>query len=283
MIVFYINVQNKNYARIIRNLYRSCPYEKMLQATNRFSAEQLTRASAAVFAGMIRGEGLIYNYCKENQKNFLYVDHAYLFRGYNSKEDENEWMRISYNSFTWNKSEFRPSDRWDKYFANSFNLSPWMGNEGKHILVLPPSEATKYLFPESIKWTENAVKLISSKINAPIKIREKPDQPKIDSITNQVIGRDVYNYETTIDEDLLNAKFVIAFNSAVPVQATIMGIPCYCSEESAAYPISINPEKIIDCPQPNRQAWLNQLVYHQYRTDEVKSGQFWAMIKEYMR
>lgn len=285
MILFYINTANKNYARIIRDLYRSCPEEKMLKATSRFAeVEALNeRADIIVFAGMIRGEGLIYNYCKEKKKNFLYIDHAYLNRGYNAKSPENEWLRITYNSFTWNKFRSEPSTRWDTYFANSFKLAPWRSNEGKHILVLPPSEATKYLFPESADWNEKMVDFVKERIDAPIKIRQKPDQPRIDKTTNQVVGRLNIKHSTTIDQDLLDAKYVIAFNSAVPVQATLMGIPCICSSESAAYPISIDLNKLEDPPEPNRQEWLNQLVCHQYTSAEINSGAFWSMIKRYIR
>lgn len=284
MILFYLNTKNQNYARIMRNLFHSCQDEKMIKSTTRFSEMELLnqRADVIVFAGMIRGEGLIYNYCKENNKNFLYVDHAYLNRGYNSKSADKEWLRITYNSFTWNKFVPETSERWDTHFADKFQLSPWNVNEGEYILVLPPSEATKYLFPESVAWTDNAIEQLTSKVNLPLKIRQKPDQPRVDLRTNQVVGRLNIKHKTTIDQDLLKAKYVIAYNSAVPVQATLMGIPCICSNQSAASPISVAYDNFENPPEPDRQAWLNQLVHHQYTTDEMMNGQFWNLIKKYM-
>ena len=283
MILFYLNNKNNNQARIIRNLYRSCPHEKSLNATVRFedNTKLNSKATTIVFAGMIRGEGIIFKYCQNTGKDFIYVDHAYINRGYNISDSDNEWMRITHNRFTWNKILTESTDRWNKHFARTYQLSPWNSRDGKNILVLPPSQATKYLFPESVEWTEKAIKDITSQINAPVKIREKPKQPVIDPNTNQVIDRLDFNHGTTIDAELLNAKYVIAFNSAVPVQATIMGIPCITSIQSAAYPMSVNPERIKYPPEPDRQAWLNQLVHHQYTSTEMKSGSVWPMLDKY--
>lgn len=281
MLLFYLNNKHQYHSRTIRNLFRSYPGEKELQPTNRFSDNEKInkRANTIVFAGMIRGEGLIYQYCQKNNKNFIFVDHAYLNRGY-SNILNNEWMRVSYNGFSWNKFQEESSDRWDKYFSEQHKLAPWDLQAGNYILVLPPSEATKYFFPESISWTEEAVKTLTSQIKLPVKYRHKPDQPKVDAVTNQVVGRIHYDYETTIEEDLAKAKYVIAFNSAVTVQATLMGVPCICSHESAAYPV--NTTFYGHPPEPNRQAWLNQLVHHQYTGIEIKTGEIWPMLEKYM-
>lgn len=281
MFLFYLNSKHQYHSRTIRNLFRSCPETKELQATNRFvELEKMNKkASVIVFAGMIRGEGLIYHWCKENNKNFIFVDHAYLNRGYNNNLN-NEWMRVTYNEFTWNKFQSETSDRWIKNFSDKYSLSPWNLQDGKYILVLPPSEATKYLFPESVQWTEDAIQQVTKQVNLPLKIREKPDQPQIDAITNQVIGRLNFDHQTTIEQDLSGAKYVIAFNSAVTVQATLMGIPCICSSKSATYPV--NSLFFKNPPEPNRQAWLDQLVHHQYTSVEIKTGEIWTMLRKYM-
>ena len=283
MIVFYLNNKNQQQSRIIRNLYRSCPYEKSLNATLRFNDNTKLngKATAIVFAGMIRGEGLIYKYCQETGRNFVYVDHAYLNRGYDIGSPDTEWMRITQNGFTWNKLQPKTQDRWNKYFADKYQLAPWNTHEGKNILVLPPSEATKYLFPDSVEWTEATVKELTHRVNAPVKIREKPKQPVIDPITNQVTSRLDITHNTTIDAELLNAKYVVAYNSAVPVQATLLGIPCITSTQSAAYPISMSLDRIKYPPEPNRQEWLNQLVHHQFTSAEMKSGEVWTMLEPY--
>lgn len=283
MILFYINNKHSHHSRFIRNLYQSCKDEKMLQSTKRFLTNQRLNEKAAliVFAGILRGDGLIYQYCKEYNKNFLYVDHAYLYRGYNSVNPDNEWLRITPNNFTWNKNQSESVERWNQYFAKSFPLSPWKSNNGKNILVLPPSSATKYLFPESQEWMERTIDEITRRTNAIVRIREKPLQVNVDPITNEVVSGFDVKHDKTIDQELAEAKCIVTFNSAVPVLGTIRGIPCYCSPQSAAYPMNINLDDINNPPEPNRQNWLNQLVYHQYTTNEIISGKFWKLIEKY--
>lgn len=284
MILFYLNNRNKHYSRIIRNLYRSYPGDKHLQSTNKFTVDNKLHSlvDVIVFAGMLRGEGLIYKYCKENNKNFIYIDHAYIDRGYDAGDSHNEWMRLTYNSFTWSGYIEESNDRWENYFEKKYPLSPWNSNNGNKILVLPPSEATKALFPESVEWMENTLSEISKRTRLPIHIREKPDQPIVNLETNEVIDRKKFSHENTIEQDIMEAKLIVTFNSAVPVLGTIKGIPCYCSPQASAYPISINLDNIDNPPEPNRQSWLNQLVYHQYNTFEMKNGKVWEILKKYI-
>jgi hypothetical protein len=286
MILFYINSQNNvSQARIIRNFFRGYTGEKELSITNRFSINTKLneRASLIVFAGFIRGDGLIYNWCKENKKNFLYVDHAYVDRGYNPSKIDSEWMRITCNDFCWNKNEIEPNDRWNKHFAHRFPLMQWNSSREKsYILVLPPSEACKVMFPKSIDWTEKAIIDIKKRTSLPIRIREKPIQPKINPVTNAVIGFENYKHMITAEKEMLSAKLIVTYNSGVPALGTINGIPCYVSENAAAYPMSINLDYLNSPPEPDRQAWLNQLVYHQYTTGEMRSGKVWNLLQKYI-
>ena len=283
MILFYLNNKNQQHTRFLRALYRSCPYEKRLQSTSRFatSAKLNEEASLIVFAGILRGDGLIYQYCKKNNKNYLYIDHAYLYRGYNGRDPGSEWMRLTHNAFNWSKNQIEPVDRWNQYFARNFALSPWKNNSGKYILVLPPSSATKFLYPESEEWMKRTIDEISKKTNLPIKIREKPFQPVVDPNTNNVIQAITHETSTTVEADMLDAKLIVTFNSAVPVMGTVLGIPCYCSPHAAAYPMNIDLDYINNPPEPNRQQWLNQLVYHQYLTSEMESGKVWKLLEKY--
>lgn len=283
MILFYVNSANPEYARIIKNLFRSYTKEKQIQATHRFDPNNPLheKADIFVFAGMLRGDGLIYKYCKENNKNFLYLDHAYIDRGYKPTKSEFEWMRITYNAFTWSHYQIENNDRWQKNFEEKYPLTPWNSNDGDRILVLPPSEATKFVFPESEEWMKQTLDALKQKTKLPIYIREKPDQPIVDS-RNQVIDRKKFNHGTSIDEDMAKAKLIVTFNSAVPVLGTIKGIPCYCSSHAAAYPISINLDQLDNPPEPKRREWLDQLVYHQYTSFEMKTGKVWDLLEKYI-
>lgn len=282
--MFYLNQQSQSQSRFIRALYKSYTGIKLLQSTNKFLENEKINESASmfVFAGMLRGEGLIYRYCQTNKKPFLYVDHAYIERGYNLSLPHKEWMRVTPNAFTWAQNIPESGDRWEKYFEQKYPLRAWNSYGGKKILVLPPSEATKFLFPESVDWMNETLEKIAKVSNAEIRVREKPKQPTVDPVTNQVTGRLDITHTRTIEGDMASAKCIITFNSAVPVMGTILGIPCYCSPHAAAYPMNIDLNNIDNPPEPDRINWLKQLVYHQYRTPELIDGTFWNMITKYI-
>ena len=279
MIVFYFNKTQPNHVRIINHIHKSYPGTKLLLPTESFSrnARINQKADCIVFAGMIRGEGLIYKWCQENAKKFLYIDHAYLERGYNSNPAI-EWMRITQNGFTWNKMSTESKDRWDQYFGKKYQLQPWRSNKGNAILILPPSLATQYIFPKSIKWLEQTIRTVQQITSRPITVREKPLQTELGP-QNQVLKRIKYSHKNSIDKDLAEAHCVITYNSAVPVQATIMGIPTLTNEVGAAHPISFRLQDIENPPEPFRDRWLYQLVHHQFRTEELINGDVWKMLK----
>lgn len=280
MIVFYFNKGQKEHARLIRHLYNSYSGPKMIEPSGNFQRNSRInyKADALFFAGMIRGEGLMYKWCKANKKRFFYLDHAYLERGYKANHPSDEWMRITDSDFVWNKFEKKPNDRWDSFFKNKYPLEPWNTHKGQNILILPPSNATKYLFPEAQNWLSQTIRIVGQYSSRPIVVREKPLQMEIYQ-NNQIGPLIKYNHEKNIYAELKDAHCVITFNSAVPVEATILGIPVVTSTNAAAYPVSVGVSNIEkNNPEPTREKWLHQLVYHQYTTAEMINGSIWPML-----
>jgi hypothetical protein len=187
-------------------------------------------------------------------------------------------MRVTDTGFTWNHLEERDDARWNRYFANKYQLRPWNQNRDKpNILVLPPSLATQFLFPESKNWLDQTVRVLRTKTKKNIVVREKPMQPMLDT-RNNIIDRVRYDHPLTIEQELDQACAVITFNSAVAVEATLRGIPVIGHATAACAPMNFNMDQMDDPPEPPRQAWLNQLVYHQYRTEEMVNGDIWKML-----
>lgn len=280
--IFYYNREQKHHTRLIKALHSSCPGLKTLFETRDFTRNVRLnqRADHVVFAGMIRGEGNIYKWCRDNNKRFFYLDHAYLERGYNQYNPASEWMRITDSAFTWNKLEVRDGTRWNKHFAAKHQLRPWNSNQDKpNILVLPPSIATQFLFPESSNWLNQMSRKLASVTKKNIVVREKPMQPVLD-VRNQIVDRVRYDHALTIEEELDQAAAVVTFNSAVAVEAIIRGIPVIGHATAACAPMNTDMDKLEDAPEPPREAWLHQLVHHQYRTDEIINGTVWKMLFE---
>jgi hypothetical protein len=64
MIVFYFNKSQPHHVRLIHQMFASCTVDKLILPTESFgrNARINQKAQAIVFAGMIRGEGLIYKW-----------------------------------------------------------------------------------------------------------------------------------------------------------------------------------------------------------------------------
>jgi len=281
VILFYKTFGQKNHHRLLDALYKYAPTPKYMYNTVDFSSHSRMnmKADAIVFAGIIRGSGNIFKWCINNKKRFLYLDHAYINRGYNEHDPGREWMRITDSGFLWNKMVDQSSARWDEFFSREHQLSPWMVNKSRpNILVLPPSLSTQALYPDSKEWISLTLKALRENTNRNIVIREKPLQVETHSITNQVIRPVKIQHARTIDSELADAYCVVTYNSAVAVQATIMGIPVFTSPNAAAAPMSINLTEIDNPAEPQRQRWLDQLVHHQFRTREMLDGTIWDMI-----
>lgn len=276
MIVFYKNYSQKKHQRVITHLYDSCPFPKQIFYTNQFSANARInqKADAIVFAGMIRGEGLIYKWCQANRKRFFYLDHAYLNRGYNESDPDNEWFRITDSDFLWNKMEYRSLDRWEKYFSSKHKIQPWRLNKGKNILLLPPSQATQYIFPRSRLWTDHTIRKIKKVTDKDIIIREKPTQQIIDS-NNQIIKPLTFKHDKTIEQELDDAFLVVSYSSGVTVDALLRGIPVICDQNNVAAPMSMKIEEIGSYALKDRMPWFHQLVHHQFLTKEMITGEVW--------
>lgn len=281
MIVFYKNDSQTHHSRLIDHLFDSYPGRKSIAKTSEFfkNVRLNQAAKCIVFAGIIRGEGNIYHYCLRNNKRFLYMDHAYLNRGYRP-DPETEWMRITDSRFSWNVFEEQSPDRFNTFFGDQVSsIKGYRYNSlAEKILILPPSLATQFIFPESKVWLQKVVSFLSKNTKRDIVIREKPLQTKL-SPRNQVIEAVKIKHDKTIEEELADAYAVITYNSAVVVQAAMMGIPVHSHQNGCGAPISFNIEDIDNLPpEPPRRRWLHQLVHHQFRTAEMIDGSVWPMI-----
>ena len=280
VILFYYNREQKHHTRLIKALYDSYVGLKSLFETQYFTRNTRLnqRADYLVFAGMIRGEGNIYKWCQTHNKPFFYLDHAYLNRGYNTANPENEWFRITDSKFLWNTLEHRTQERWNQYFSASYPIRP-QRTQGKHILVLPPSLATQFIFPNSKSWLDQSLKSIQQYSDKPIVVREKPTQ-HILGTNNQIIRPLRFDHEKTIEEELEDAYAVVTYNSGVTVEATIMGVPVICDQNNAAAPISNRLEHLANLSLNDSltESWLYQLVHHQYSTKEILNGTVWQWL-----
>ena len=88
-----------------------------------------------------------------------------------------------------------------------------------------------------------------------------------------------------IRDDLKNCWCVVGYNSTPNVVAAIEGVPVYVEDplHSWASDIAFTEISQIENPSmPDRTEWVNKIANIHWSNDEVKSGQLWAAIKNYI-
>ena len=83
-------------------------------------------------------------------------------------------------------------------------------------------------------------------------------------------------------EDFKNAYAVVGFNSNALTESVCEGIPTFsmCAS-SMAWPVSNKSLKLLEQPKIyERQQWLNNLGYCQWREDEIERGLPWHHLKQ---
>lgn len=250
------------------------PGEAKFHTYDEYKQHGLPNADIHCFFGILRGMSEIFLECEQKGIDHMYIDHAYLKGGYNPPF----WFRIVKNGHCHNKLVARPDDRFQQYFKD-IKLQPWRSTDG-HILVCPPTNAMLEWF-KIPNWYEETITEIRKHTDRPIKVREKPFNPKIDNLLGFGLptkgggnAKKVRN-DTSLQEDLENAHSVVTFNSQVATDAVIKGIPTFIyGGVNGALPVAHTDFSKIENPIhfDNRQQWLNHLAYCQFTDNEFRSG-----------
>ena len=221
--------------------------------------------------GCLRGTEAVIDEAGQNEQDWYFFDHAYVMNedkhNVNFKLKDRVY-RCTKNAQIINEIDELSDDdykRIEKY-EEHIQLEPWK-KDGKYILVFEPSDFAKRWW-EVPNWTEDTIKLLKANTDLEIRIRKK-------------------NSLVSFESEVKGAKAVVSLQSAAAIQAHIWGIPGYCAEMSAAYPVSHNMEMIpkgLDSiqyiPDDTRQKWLNSILANQYTMTEIADGTCWNRLKD---
>jgi len=221
--------------------------------------------------GCLRGTEAVIDEAGQKEQDWYFFDHAYVLN--ESKHMPNFKLkdrvyRVTKNAQLINEIDELSDDdykRIEKY-EEHVQLEPWK-KDGKYILVFEPSDFAKRWW-EVPNWTEDTVQLLKDNTDLEIRIRKK-------------------NSLVSFESEVKGAKAVVSLQSAAAIQAHIWGIPGYCAEMSAAYPVSHSLEMIqkgLDSiqyiPDDIRQKWLNSILANQYTMTEIADGTCYNRLKD---
>ena len=221
--------------------------------------------------GCLRGTEAVIDEAGQKEQDWYFFDHAYVMNedkhNVNFKLKDRVY-RCTKNAQIINEIDELSDDdykRIEKY-EEHIQLEPWK-KDGKYILVFEPSDFAKRWW-EVPNWTEDTIQLLKRNTNLEIRIRKK----------NSLIS---------FESEVKGAKAVVSLQSAAAIQAHIWGIPGYCAEMSAAYPVSHSMDMIeqgLDSiqyiPDHHRVRWLNSILANQYTMTEIADGTCYNRLKD---
>ena len=240
-----------------------------------------------------------YQFILDSKKPYIVVESAVFRKNMHQPPSKNAYHRFSWFSYFrdegWYNNHKCPPDRWNEVKAmQSIEIKPWR-KTGKYVLLIlqrPGDSSLKNLLKKYGTYEiflQSVLRDIRKYTSKPIKIRLHPlrqdvqldilNKVNLDGVTISENNKDSKLLEggNGLQRDFDDAFAVIGFNSNALTESICEGIPTFsmCSS-SMAWDCSNKDLSQIESPELfDRQQWLNNLGYCQWREDEIAQGDPW--------
>jgi hypothetical protein len=211
---------------------------------------------------------------------------------------EHEWHRYSLNSVYPNDGVYlfgaMDPNKWAAYSQwHGVELQPWR-QQGQHILILCQRPKGWNMFGnDQDHWLEKTIdKIRKIDVKRPIVIRMHPGDgsrfKQIDKLNKRYphkTSRISISTNENIRDDLVNCWCVVGYNSTPNVVSVIEGVPAYVEDPLHSWAADVafsNLNDIVDPPMPDRTEWINKIANIHWSNQEVRTGQLWSAIKQYI-
>lgn len=207
---------------------------------------------------------------------------------------EHEWHRYSLNSVYPNSGVYFFKDidstKWQRY--SDWHLAPakaWR-HAGNHILIFCQRPKGWNMFGNDQEhWLDKTIDKIRKHSDRPIMVRMHPGDGNrfkaIDKLQKKYGNSISISEHANIRDALNNCWCTIGYNSTPNVVAAIEGVPGYVEDpaHSWAQDVAFTDLQLIkNPPLPDRQLWLDKIANIHWSNQEVRSGQLWGAIKQYI-
>ena len=207
----------------------------------------------------------IYDYCKENGRDFYFVDTGYYGNGKNKN-----WHRVTKNDLQY-CGELRdvPADRYIKANGYTKKFTP-----GGKILLCPPSEKAMNFYGEDLDtWMETTINEIKKHTDREVVVRLKKTRKE-------------RVFEDTIQDALQDdVHCLVTYNSIAAIEALMEGKPAFVLGQNAASPLCLNDLSKLETPlyptEDEVMYLLSNLAYHMFTVTELQNGTAWRLIQEW--
>lgn len=226
---------------------------------------------------------------QRDHKNRLLVADSNLFN-YIDGNAKKDYIRYSFDGVfptTGNYfNEMYLTKRWEQIFKNkNITLKPWR-TQGNHILICTQRNGGWSMKGLDVPtWLDNIVNEIKKYSSRPIIVRGHPG----DKYHKQYIDQKKYTLSNKplLAQDLANAHAVVTYNSSPGVASAIEGVPVFVTDPdpkvSQAYEVANTDISQIENPKTfEREQWLAKLAMSHWNNEEIKSGEAWKHIRQFV-
>lgn len=217
---------------------------------------------------------------------FLYVD----------VKNPLHYLRYSFNGIfptTGNYFNTRVDpDRWTK-IANTLKIKVKdYRRNGTHILLCLQRNAGWSMGSLSVaQWAKSTISLLRQYTDRPIVVRLHPgDQHSNTYLPELHAARDQLKFDFSINadirDDFRDCWAVVNYNSSPTIAATIEGIPVFVTDPDRSQSrdvANLDLSNIENPTMPDRTAWLQKLAMCHWNFDELRSGEAWSHMRQFVR
>jgi len=237
-----------------------------------------------------------YEFIRQSGKPWIVVESAVFRKNMIQPPNPKAYHRYSWFSYFRDEGLYnnknRPSDRWDQIQRDqNIKIKDWR-SIGEYVLVIlqrPGDSSLKNLLAKYgtyDNFLSSVIKDIRKHTKRPIRIRMHPlRKNRQQAVIEKLNLKDVTISENTqgaglleggsgLQQDFNGAWCVVGFNSNALTESVCEGIPTFSlCPSSMSWECSNTNLKDIDNPKFfDRQQWLNDLGYCQWREDEIAQG-----------
>lgn len=180
--------------------------------------------------------------------------------------------------------------RWESISRNlNLKLKP-VRKEGHHILICCQRNGGWSMGDtDVVDWLKKTIKRIRAVSSRPIVVRGHPGDRKAKQYLKQRFKFPAVRLSTNdhILQDFVNCWAVITYNSSPGVAAAIEGIPVFVTDPnpqvSQAFEVANTNIKRLENPKIfDRQAWIEKISMCHWNFDELRSGDAWKHMRQYV-
>jgi hypothetical protein len=223
------------------------------------------------------------------KKHVVAVDSNLLL--YANTANPMHYLRYSFNGVFPNTGIYCDTDpdptRWASISQNlGIQLKDYR-TQGSHILLcLQRNGGWSMGQFNVVDWAMQTIATLRQHTDRPIVIRAHPGDKNAKGYISNITGKGIQlSTATSLVDDLHNCWAVVNHNSSPVVGAAIEGYPIFVTDpaRSQCRDIANTDLTQIENPQlPDRQQWVERLAMSHWNFDELRSGQTWRHMRQYI-